>query len=68
MVKTEPTKQSLFVNKDFILRGLKFKKSLFNPNRIDYMYEDLNINGAKIFLNFGDMIDSTSLVQYLVGH
>ena len=45
--------------------GLKRRTSLFNTDRIDHLYQDPHIDGAKFFLHFGDMTDSTNLVRLI---
>jgi GDPmannose 4,6-dehydratase len=51
--------------KDYVVHGLKRRTSLFNTDRIDHLYQDPHIDGAKFFLHFGDMIDSTNLVRLI---
>ena len=53
------------LKKDYIVHGLKRRTSLFNTDRIDHLYQDPHIDGAKFFLHFGDMTDSTNLVRLI---
>ena len=45
------------LKKDYAVHGLKRRTSLFNTDRIDHLYQDPHIDGAKFFLHFGDMTD-----------
>ena len=51
--------------KDYVVHGLKRRTSLFNTDRIDHLYLDPHFDGAKFFLHFGDMTDSTNLVRLI---
>lgn len=53
------------LKKGYTVHGLKRRTSLFNTDRIDHLYEDPHIDGAKLFLHFGDMTDSTNLVRLI---
>ena len=53
------------LKKDYVVHGLKRRTSLFNTDRIDHLYQDPHIDGAKFFLHFGDMTDSTNLVRLI---
>ena len=53
------------LKKGYTVHGLKRRTSLFNTDRIDHLYEDPHLDGAKLFLHFGDMTDSTNLVRLI---
>lgn len=53
------------LKKGYTVHGLKRRTSLFNTDRIDHLYQDPHIDGAKLFLHFGDMTDSTNLVRLI---
>ena len=53
------------LRKDYIVHGLKRRTSLFNTDRIDHLYEDPHNPNPKLFLHFGDMTDSTNLIQLI---
>jgi len=53
------------LKKNYVVHGLKRRTSLFNTDRIDHLYQDPHIDGAKFFLHFGDMTDSTNLVRLI---
>ena len=50
--KTGLTYQNFFLKKDYVVHGLKRRTSLFNTDRIDHLYQDPHIDGAKFFLAF----------------
>ncbi len=49
--------------KGYEVHGIKRRASLFNTARIDHIYEDPHNNQPKFILHYGDMTDSTSLIQ-----
>ena len=51
------------LSKGYEVHGLKRRSSLFNTNRIDHIYEDPHKNGRHFMLHYGDLTDSSSLVQ-----
>ena len=53
------------LKKGYEVHGIKRRSSLFNSDRIDHLFEDPHINDPKLFLHFGDMTDSTSLIQII---
>ena len=53
------------LKKDYIVHGLKRRTSLLNTDRIDHLYQDPHIDGAKFFMHYGDMTDSTNLVRLI---
>ena len=55
----------LLLKKGYIVHGLKRRTSLFNTDRIDHLYQDPHSVGAKFFMHYGDMTDSTNLVRLI---
>lgn len=55
----------LLLEKGYEVHGIKRRSSSFNTARIDHLYTDPLARGAKLFLHYGDMTDSTSLIRIL---
>src|SRR5213079_413961 len=55
----------LLLSKDYEVHGVIRRASTFNTERIDHLYQDPHVNGAYLFLHFGDLADSTSLIKLL---
>ena len=53
------------LKKDYVVHGLKRRTSLFNTDRIDHLYQDPHNDGARFFMHYGDMTDSTNLVRLI---
>ena len=53
----------LLLSKGYEVHGIKRRASLFNTQRIDHIYEDPHNLGAKFFLHYGDLTDSTNLIR-----
>lgn len=53
------------LNKGYVVHGIKRRSSSFNTHRIDHLYVDRHEKGAKLFLHYGDMTDSTSLIRII---
>src|SRR5260221_8525747 len=53
------------VEKGYEVQGIIRRASTFNTSRIDHLHENADIQGARFFLHFGDISDSTSLVKLL---
>lgn len=53
----------LLLEKGYVVHGLKRRSSSFNTERIDGIYVDPHVNGARFFLHYGDLTDSTSLIR-----
>ncbi len=51
--------------KGYIVHGIRRRTSLFNTDRIDHLYKDIHEGGIKLFLHFGDMTDTSSLVRII---
>lgn len=53
----------LLLSKGYEVHGIKRRSSLFNTNRIDHIYEDPHMMGRHFMLHYGDLTDSSSLIQ-----
>ena len=53
------------LEKGYEVHGMIRRSSSFNTSRIDHLYHDPHINGLKLFLHYGEMTDSTSLIKLL---
>ncbi len=53
----------LLLSKGYEVHGIKRRASLFNTNRIDHIYEDPHAKGRHFMLHYGDLTDSSSLIQ-----
>ena len=51
------------LNKGYEVHGIKRRSSSFNTGRIDHLIQDERSADCKLFLHFGDMTDSMSLVH-----
>jgi GDPmannose 4,6-dehydratase len=55
----------LLLAKGYEVHGVKRRTSLFNTARIDHLYEDPHLPQPRLILHYGDMTDSTSLLQIM---
>lgn len=55
----------LLLDKGYEVHGIKRRSSLFNTDRIDHLYQDPHDKGRRLFLHYGDMTDSTSLIRII---
>src|SRR5215216_4712273 len=53
----------LLLSKGYVVHGIRRRSSSFNSERIDHLYRDPHEPGTRLFLHYGDMTDSTSLVR-----
>src|SRR5438477_6291949 len=53
----------LLLKKGYEVHGIKRRSSLFNTNRIDHLYEDPHQPARHLMLHYGDLTDSSSLIQ-----
>ncbi|MDO9130910.1 MAG: GDP-mannose 4,6-dehydratase [Anaerolineales bacterium] len=54
----------LLLSKDYEVHGLIRRASTFNTSRIEHVYRDPH-NGARLFLHYGDVTDTGSLVDLM---
>ena len=53
------------LKKNYIVHGIKRRSSSLNTSRIDEIYSDPNESNPKLFLHYGDMIDSLGLMKLI---
>ena len=51
------------LEKGYEVHGIKRRASSFNTDRIDHLYQDPHNPDRKLFLHYGDMTDSSGLIQ-----
>jgi GDPmannose 4,6-dehydratase len=51
------------LRKGYIVHGMRRRTSLFNTHRIDHLYEDAHEPTARLFLHYGDLTDTRSLMH-----
>lgn len=56
----------LLLSKGYEVHGIKRRSSSFNTERIDSILPDLHDRGARLFLHFGDLSDSSNLMRLLL--
>lgn len=55
----------LLLEKGYEVHGVRRRASLFNTDRIDHLYQDPHVSGTRLFLHYGDMTDSSSLIRII---
>jgi GDPmannose 4,6-dehydratase len=55
----------LLLEKNYEVHGVKRRSSLFNTDRIDHIYRDPHSSDCNLFLHYGDMTDSSSLIRII---
>ncbi|MBI5788921.1 MAG: GDP-mannose 4,6-dehydratase [Candidatus Schekmanbacteria bacterium] len=55
----------LLLAKGYEVHGLIRRSSTFNTGRIDHIYKDPHLPGTKVFLHYGDLADSSQLVNLI---
>jgi len=53
------------LGKGYEVHGIKRRSSLFNTQRIDYIYEDPHRPHQKFKLHYGDLTDSTNIIRII---
>ncbi len=53
------------LKKGYEVHGIRRRTSLFNTDRIDHLYQDPHIPDTHLFLHYGDMTDTSSLVRII---
>ncbi len=51
------------IRKGYTVHGIRRRTSLFNTDRIDHLYRDPHEHAGRLFLHYGDMTDSSSLLR-----
>jgi GDPmannose 4,6-dehydratase len=55
----------LLLSKGYEVHGIIRRSSSFNTERIDHLYMDPHVHGVKLFLHYGDLSDSASLMRFM---
>ncbi|MCL5029470.1 MAG: GDP-mannose 4,6-dehydratase [Bacteroidetes bacterium] len=55
----------LLLEKGYEVHGIIRRSSSFNTGRIDHLYNNPEISGKKLFLHYGDVVDTSSLNRLL---
>jgi GDPmannose 4,6-dehydratase len=55
----------LLLGKGYVVHGIRRRTSLYNTARIDHLYQDSHDPRARLFLHYGDMTDTSSLVHII---
>jgi len=53
------------LDKGYVVHGIRRRASLFNTDRIDHLYQDPHLPNTRLFLHYGDMTDSSSLIRII---
>jgi GDPmannose 4,6-dehydratase len=53
----------LLLSKGYVVHGIKRRSSSFNTGRIDHLYQDRHVAGARFTLHYGDMTDTSNLIR-----
>ena len=53
------------LDKGYEVHGIKRRTSLFNTDRIDHLYQDPHADDPRLFLHYGDMTDTSSLIRII---
>jgi GDPmannose 4,6-dehydratase len=53
----------LLLNKGYTVHGIKRRSSSFNTGRVDHLYVDPHLEGARFFMHYGDLTDATNLIR-----
>ena len=53
----------LLLSKGYTVHGLRRRSSSFNTSRIDHIYKDPHDKDARLFLHYGDLSDTSSLIR-----
>lgn len=55
----------ILLNKGYEVHGIIRRSSSFNTGRIDHLYNDKEILNKKLFLHYGDLVDTSNLNRLL---
>jgi GDPmannose 4,6-dehydratase len=55
----------LLLEKDYVVHGIIRRSSSFNTGRIDHLYNDPEILDKKLFLHYGDLVDTSNMNRLL---
>ena len=51
------------LDKGYFVHGIKRRSSSFNTQRIDHLYEDLQVENTKFKLHYGDLTDTSNIIR-----
>lgn len=55
----------LLLSKGYEVHGLRRRASMFNTERIDHLYRDSHEKDVSLFLHYGDMTDTSSILRII---
>jgi len=55
----------LLLQKGYEVHGIIRRSSSFNTGRIDHLYKDPHWDGVQLFLDYGDLTDSSNLSRLI---
>ena len=55
----------LLLDKGYQVHGLVRRASTFNTSRVEHLYTDPHVKGARFFLHYGDLTDGSRLIALL---
>jgi len=55
----------LLLKKGYTVHGIKRRASFFNTQRVDHVFHDPHTDGAKFYLHYGDLTDSTNILRII---
>jgi GDPmannose 4,6-dehydratase len=55
----------LLLRNGYVVHGVKRRSSSFNTGRIEHLYQDPHVEGARFHLHYGDLTDSTNLIRII---
>ena len=53
----------LLLREGYEVHGVKRRASLINTERVDHLYQDPHVAGARFFMHYGDLTDATNLIR-----
>lgn len=53
------------LEKGYEVHGIKRRASSFNTQRVDHIYQDPHVDGARLKLHYGDLTDTSNLTRIL---
>ena len=55
----------LLLEKGYEVHGIIRRASTFNTIRIDHLFQDPHLDGVRLFLHYGDLVDSSNIGRLL---
>ena len=53
----------LLLDQGYTVHGIKRRASSFNTERVDHLYQDPHLPGARFHMHYGDLTDATNLIR-----